>query len=327
MNYNFKIEQAFSGKITATGTGWAVALNMDQVNGLGIDVNSLENFDPVAFKRAYLLEETINAGLPAPQPKRYAFFRDLLEQRVHTVQTPRRVAEINLLKELIAELPQDWLSIENRPAQKFVGRLCTTIGNADTVVFETNAGQQLLLDVPAVPSLRKFIREGEDVERHRRYDMDISTNLVASVKDTTLVDLEWQVPWSEADTAGWRLLDQEKLRCVRVIHDSEHIYEFVQANAYVGAEPKYRYTSVFMSMKRYSPEEITQALRDNGYMGMADYRGTCGGQIEWLRLAEFFVEREARKAENELQRDFTYEEVMQKIKEETGLSLPGAPKQ
>lgn len=22
MNYNFKIEQAFSGKITATGTGW-----------------------------------------------------------------------------------------------------------------------------------------------------------------------------------------------------------------------------------------------------------------------------------------------------------------
>lgn len=73
MNYNFKIEQAFSGKITATGTGWAVALNMDQVNGLGIDVNSLENFDPVAFKRAYLLEETINAGLPAPQPKRYAF--------------------------------------------------------------------------------------------------------------------------------------------------------------------------------------------------------------------------------------------------------------
>lgn len=52
MNYNFKIEQAFSGKITATGTGWAVALNMDQVNGLGIDVNSLENFDPVAFKRA-----------------------------------------------------------------------------------------------------------------------------------------------------------------------------------------------------------------------------------------------------------------------------------
>ena len=60
MNYNFKIEQAFSGKITATGTGWAVALNMDQVNGLGIDVNSLENFDPVAFKRAYLLEETIN---------------------------------------------------------------------------------------------------------------------------------------------------------------------------------------------------------------------------------------------------------------------------
>lgn len=318
MNLNCRIEQAVNGKITLYGIARPIMLSFDQVRGLGIDVCSLDHFDPAAYKRAYLLEDSINAGLPAPQPGRYAFYRDLLEQRKVMLQTPQRDAEISLLKELIEELPKDWMAYGNRPAQKFVGRLSATIGNADKVVFETGGGL-LLLEVSAVPSLRAFIMNDEDVERHRRYDMDISTNLVASVKDTTLVALEWQVPWDEQAPMEWQLLDQEKLRCVRVIHDSEHIYEFVQANAY--PDGKYRYTNVFMSMKRYAPEEITQALHDSGYMGMADYRGSGGGKIDWLRLAELFVEREAQKPENELQRDLTFEEVRQKIEKETGLVL------
>lgn len=321
MKLNYRIKQTKSGKIAVYGGVRPAMLSLSQINDLGIDVYALDDFDLASYQSAYQLENIQNAGLPAPRRKRYDFLRDLLEECQKQLQTPQRDADIRLLTEMLKELPKAWISYEYRPAQQFVGRVSTIIGTAEQIVFEAESGE-LLLNVFFSSDLREFIQHGLDEENHRRYDWDVNTELIAYVKDTTLVALEFLVPWDANAPEVWTLRDEKDLLCARVVHEEEHIYEFVKANIYRDNGVRYRFTQAVISMKRFAPEQILQVLKDDGYYGMADYRASCGGRVDWLSLAEKFFRIEATAPANELQRDLTLDELHARIEKETKLSLP-----
>lgn len=314
---NYKLEQARNGKIAIYGGLRPTMLSLTQVNDLGVDVYGLTCFDHELYLKSYHMEDIANAGLPVAYLKRREFFSRLLEEQQAKLRTPERDQSIRLLKELIDELPRDWMGYEYRQAQKFIGTINAVAGDAREIEFETESGVRWLR-VDNNPDLREFIRTGYDEGRHRRYDKDINTQLVASVKDITLVDLDWLVPWDENAPESWELIEPKTMRCCCTVHEEEHIFEFVQANPCPDDEHHYRYTEAFISLKRYSPEQINNALHSNGYRGMADFRG-CGGK--WKHLAGLLFDREAAAPENEMQQNLTFDEVKQKIEKWTGLDL------
>lgn len=323
MDFNYKIEQMSDGKVGITGGVRTTVLSLDQVVSMGIDVHALKNFAPTLYQKAYQMEDVVNAGLPGPHRKRYEFFQELLKQYQETLQTPLRDGTIRLLKELLAELPKDWLGYEYRPAQRFLGTIGVTYGDGDHIELDTSAGT-VLFKVAYDPTLREFIRNGYDVERHRRYDMDIDTTLVASVKDATVVALDWLVPWDENAPEVWEMRDSEKLRCSTVVSEADRVFIFVQANVHTDDEPLYRYSEAFISLRRYSPEQLIKVLREQGYLGMADFRAGCGGQINWLHLAELLAEKELLDPRNEERQALTRDQVREKIEKRTGMAMPAA---
>lgn len=321
MKYTFKVEQARNGKIAIYGRSQTVMLTLSQISGLDIDVSKLDDFDLESYQKAYHLEDAAYTGIPVCSPKRADLFRTLLEEYKAQPQTPMREATVCLLKEMSEELPKDWLSYENRPPQKFIGRISTTYGNADKITFETSGGEHLW-EVGYTPQLREFIMHGWDIGRHRRYDYDIDTDLVASVKGTQLVGLEWLVPWDADKRWVWRLESADNLRCSCAVHKEERIYIFVQAIPCIdeSGERKYRYSEAFVSLKRYAPDMIVDLLQKHGHC-LAEFHIAGGSYIDWWQIADIIAQSELKEPRNMYKALLTFDEVRKKIEEETELDL------
>lgn len=321
MNYKLKVEQARSGKIGVYSGPKTVMLTLSQIEGMGIDVYQLDDFDLELFRKAYHLEDAAHTGIPVRNPKRADFFRALLEEYQAQPQTPLREANVRLLKELQDELPKNWMSYENRPPQKFIGSINVTYGNAEKITFETSGGEYLW-EVAHTPELREFVMHGWDIGRHRRYDYDIDTELVASVTGTQLVGLEWLVPWQETTAWAWRLEDADTLRCSCVVHKEERIYIFVQATPCTNETGalQYRYSEVFLSLKRYPPEVILKLLQEHGRT-VSSFRIAGGSYIDWWQIADLIAQSELKDAKNMEKPLLTFEEVREKIAKETKLDL------
>ena len=321
MNYTFKVEQARNGKIAIYGRSQTVMLSLSQISGLDIDVSKLDGFDLESYQKAYHLEDAAYTGIPVRCPKRAGFFRTLLEEYKAQPQTPLREATVRLLNEMNDELPKDWLSYENRPPQKFIGSISTTYGNADKITFETSGGEHLW-EVSYTPQLREFIMHGLDIGRHRRYDYDIDTDLVASVKGTQLVDLEWLVPWDADKRWVWRLESADNLRCSCAVHKEERIYIFVQAIPCVdeSGERKYRYSEAFVSLRSYAPDIIVELLQKQGHC-LNESRIAGESYIDWWKIADTFAQSELKEPQNICKQLLTFDEVREKIEKETNLDL------
>lgn len=321
MKCTFKIEQARNGKIGVYSGSKNVMLTLSQIEGMGIDVYQLDDFSLEDFQKAYRLEDAAYTGIPTRSPKRSDFFRALLEEYQAQPQTPLRLATVRLLNELQDELPKNWMSYEHRPPQKFIGSISGTYGNAEKIIFETSGGEHLW-EVAHNPELREFVMHGWDIGRHRRYDYDIDTELVASVEGTQLVGLEWLVPWKEDAPWVWRLENAETLRCSCVVHKEERVYTFVQATPCTdetGAQ-RYRYAEVFLSLKRYPPEVIIKLLKEHGRT-ISSFRIAGGSHIHWWQIADLIAQSELQNPKNMEKPMLTFEEVRKKIEKDTKLDL------
>lgn len=318
MNYTFKVEQARNGKIAVYSGPKNVMLTLSQITGMGIDVYQLDDFDLEAFQKAYHLEDAANAGIPLLGRKRRELLCELLEEFQAQPSTPLRDANIQLLKEINDELPKDWISYEYRPPQKFIGSISGIYGHAEKIVFKTGGGERLW-EVAHTPELREFVMHGWDIGRHRRYDWDIDTDLVASVKGTTLEKLEWLVPWNENAPLAWKLENAETLLCSCVVHSDERNYQFIQANAYMEDKPRYRYSEFFLTLRRCAPAEIIQMLRDCGTS--IEFFRTGDNEINWPQIAMVIAQKEMMNPKHEERQDLTYDEVRQKIEQYTKLDL------
>lgn len=318
VNYNFKIEQARNGKIAVYSGPNNVMLTLSQLTGMGIDVCQLDDFDLESYQKAYRLDDTASAGIPLLGRKRRHLICELLEEYQAEPCTSLRDANIRMLKEMDDELLKDWISYEYRPPQRFIGSISITHGNADKITFTTGSGEHLW-EVAHHPKLREFIMHGWDIGRHHRYDWDIDTDLVASVKGTTLEKLEWLVPWNEDAPMVWKLENAKTLFCGCEVHREERIYQFIQANVHMDNGPRYRFSEFFLTLRRYPPEQIIKELHDCGTSIQSFHIGN--DQIDWYRVASAIAQKEMTDPKHEERHDLTYDEVRQKIERYTKLDL------
>lgn len=321
MELSFNIAQSWNGKLELCNGGRRTPLTLKQISDLGLQVSSLEGFELPAYQKAYQFGDLAYVDFPAPRVKRDEFLRELLDEYRAKPATPRRNGVLRLLKEMLDELPHGALGWQ----RKLVGHISKTYGAGEKLNYLSldTGGGEILLEVYS-PEVREFLDQREDQERHRRYDMGLNTDLVASVSGTVLDSLEWLVPWNEASPAVWTLLDKETYRCCRAVHEAERVYEFVQINQYPGdsgEESRYKRSGDLVCVKDHTPEMILKLLIDNGYNGMNDPRIKMRGQVQWQHIAELIFCSQARSPQSEFKGELSFEDAKVWIRKETGLDL------
>lgn len=255
---------------------------------------------------------------------RYQFLDRLLRERQAQEPTPELEQEMQILREMLDELEN--INRSRGRERKFVGSINGILfekGFPTEIEFGTEEFSHLFHVNGANSELMEFLREGYDIERHRRYDKDIDTTLVATVQYQYVQKITWRVPWDEAESK-WFITDDDCFQCCKVVNQDERVYELAQINPYIleGMESFYTVSCGLISLKRYSDEDILKYMQSYGFNSMEQFIKDHDGVLYWQYIAEMIFETTCQEYES-CQRYSSFEAAAEVIKNITGLPIPG----
>lgn len=255
---------------------------------------------------------------------RYQFFEQLLRERQAQKSAPELEKEMQILREMLDELEN--VNHSRGRERKFIGSINSIRvekGLPIEIEFGTEEFSHLFHVNGANSEMMEFLREGYDIERHRRYDKDIDTTLVAIVQYQYVQKIVWRVPWDETESK-WFVADDDCFQCCKVVHLGERVYELAQINSYIleGMEPFYRVSCGLISLKHYSDEDILKYMRPYGFNSMEQFIKEHDGILYWQYIAEMIFETTCLEYES-CQKYHSFEAAAGIIKTITGLPIPG----
>ena len=255
---------------------------------------------------------------------RYQFFEQLLRERQAQKSTPELEKEMQILREMLDELEN--VNHSRGRERKFIGSINSIRvekGLPIEIEFGTEEFSHLFHVNGSNSEMMEFLREGYDIERHRRYDKDIDTTLVATVQYQYVQKIVWRVPWNETESK-WFVTDDDCFQCCKVVHLGERVYELAQINSYIleGMEPFYGVSCGLISLKRHSDEDILKYMRPYGFNSMEQFIKEHDGILYWQYIAEMIFETTCLEYES-CQKYHSFEAAAGIIKTITGLPIPG----